>query len=52
MIIPDHGKLCNVADVDMQRQMVTIVRDRLQAMIKTNTGYLPPFANVIEICPA
>ena len=35
MIIPGHGRLCDVADLDIYQQMVTIVRDRLQAMIKS-----------------
>ena len=34
MIIPGHGRLCDVADLDLYHQMVTIVRDRLQDMIK------------------
>ena len=33
MIIPGHGRLCDVADLDIYHQMVTIVRDRLQDMI-------------------
>ncbi len=33
MIIPGHGRLCDVADLDIYQQMVTIVRDRLQDMI-------------------
>jgi len=32
MIIPGHGRLCDVADLDVYQQMVTIVRDRLQDM--------------------
>lgn len=32
-IIPGHGRLCDVADLDTYQQMVTIVRDRLQDMI-------------------
>ena len=35
MIIPGHGRLCDVADLDIYQQMVTIVRDRLQDMIKS-----------------
>ena len=35
MIIPGHGRLCDVADLDVYQQMVTIVRDRLQDMIKS-----------------
>jgi cyclase len=34
MIVPGHGRLCDVADLDAYQQMVTIVRDRLQDMIK------------------
>jgi cyclase len=33
MLIPGHGRLCDVADLDIYQQMVTIVRDRLQDMI-------------------
>jgi len=35
MVIPGHGRLCDAADVDVYQQMVTIVRDRLQDMIKS-----------------
>jgi hypothetical protein len=34
MIVPGHGRLCDVADLALYYQMVTIVRDRLQDMIK------------------
>jgi glyoxylase-like metal-dependent hydrolase (beta-lactamase superfamily II) len=34
MIVPGHGRLCDVADLYIYQQMVTIVRDRLQDMIK------------------
>jgi glyoxylase-like metal-dependent hydrolase (beta-lactamase superfamily II) len=34
MIVPGHGRLSDVADLDIYQQMVTIVRDRLQDMIK------------------
>jgi len=34
MIIPGHGRLSDIADLDIYQQMVTIVRDRLQDMIK------------------
>jgi cyclase len=34
MVIPGHGRLCDAADVAIYQQMVTIVRDRLQDMIK------------------
>ena len=32
MIIPAHGRLCDSADVGYYRDMVTIIRDRVQAM--------------------
>jgi hypothetical protein len=35
-VIPGHGRLCNEADVVEYRDMVTIVRDRVQAMVKKN----------------
>lgn len=35
MVIPGHGKLCDAADVAIYQQMVTIVRDRIQDMIKS-----------------
>ena len=34
MIVPGHGRLCDGADVAYYRDMVTIIRDRIQAMIK------------------
>jgi glyoxylase-like metal-dependent hydrolase (beta-lactamase superfamily II) len=34
MIVPGHGRLCDVADLDIYQQMVTIVRDRLHDMIE------------------
>jgi cyclase len=34
LVIPGHGRICDVADVAYYRDMVTIVRDRVQAMIK------------------
>jgi glyoxylase-like metal-dependent hydrolase (beta-lactamase superfamily II) len=34
MVIPGHGGLCDAADVAVYQQMVTIVRDRLQDLIK------------------
>ena len=34
MIVPGHGRLCDSADVAYYRDMVTIVRDRVQDMIK------------------
>jgi glyoxylase-like metal-dependent hydrolase (beta-lactamase superfamily II) len=33
MIVPGHGRVCDVADLDTYQQMVTIVRDRFQDMI-------------------
>lgn len=33
-VIPGHGRLCDEADVTEYRNMVTIVRDRVQAMVK------------------
>ncbi len=34
MIVPGHGRICDEADLAIYLQMVTIVRDRLQDMIK------------------
>ena len=34
MVIPGHGRLCDEADVVVYRDMVTIIRDRIQDMIK------------------
>ena len=34
MIVPGHGRVCDVADLAVYHHMVTIVRDRLQDMIK------------------
>ena len=33
MIVPGHGRLCDVADVVWYQEMVTIIRDRIQDMI-------------------
>ena len=33
MVIPGHGRLCDVADVVFYQEMVTIIRDRVQDMI-------------------
>jgi glyoxylase-like metal-dependent hydrolase (beta-lactamase superfamily II) len=33
-VIPGHGRICNEADVVDYRDMVTIIRDRVQAMVK------------------
>jgi cyclase len=38
LIIPGHGRLCDVADVVYYQEMVTIIRDRIQDLItKGNT---------------
>ncbi|PWU07901.1 MAG: MBL fold metallo-hydrolase, partial [Terriglobia bacterium] len=34
MVIPGHGRLCDSADVAYYRDMVTVIRDRIQDMIK------------------
>ena len=34
MVIPGHGRLCNESDVDDYRNWMTIVRDRVQALVK------------------
>jgi len=34
MIIPGHGRIGDSADVAYYRDMVTIIRDRIQGMIK------------------
>jgi hypothetical protein len=34
MIIQGHGRLCDLADVAYYRDMVTIIRDRVQDAIK------------------
>lgn len=34
MVIPGHGHLCDAADVAYYRDMVTIIRNRIQALIK------------------
>ncbi|HTT60928.1 MAG TPA: MBL fold metallo-hydrolase [Bryobacteraceae bacterium] len=34
LVIPGHGRLCDSADVAYYRDMVTIIRDRIQALIK------------------
>ena len=34
MVIPGHGRLSDVGDVINYREMVTIVRDRVQDMVK------------------
>jgi cyclase len=35
LIIPGHGRLCDQADLVVYQEMVTIIRDRIQTMIKT-----------------
>jgi cyclase len=34
MVIPGHGRICDEADVVEYRDMVTIIRDRIQALVK------------------
>lgn len=34
LVIPGHGRLCDVADVVFYQEMVTIIRDRIEDMIK------------------
>jgi cyclase len=34
LVIPGHGRLCDMRDVVDYREMVTIIRDRIQKMIK------------------
>jgi glyoxylase-like metal-dependent hydrolase (beta-lactamase superfamily II) len=34
MVIPGHGRLCDQADVVFYQEMVTIIRDRIQDMVK------------------
>ena len=34
MIVPGHGRICDAADLAIYHQMITVVRDRLQDMIK------------------
>ena len=36
MVIPGHGRLSDIGDVITAREMVTIVRDRVQDMVKKN----------------
>jgi hypothetical protein len=38
MVIPGHGRLSDEADVVEYRDMVTIIRDRVQAMIDEGMG--------------
>jgi glyoxylase-like metal-dependent hydrolase (beta-lactamase superfamily II) len=39
-VVPGHGRLCDEADVVEYRDMLTIIRDRVQALIKR--GLTPP----------
>ena len=34
MVIPGHGRLCDESEVAEYRDMMAIIRDRVQAMIK------------------
>jgi cyclase len=34
LVVPGHGRLCDVADVVFYQEMVTIIRDRVEDMIK------------------
>ena len=34
LVVPGHGRICNESDVVEYRDMLTIVRDRVQAMVK------------------
>ena len=34
LVIPGHGRICDSADVAYYRDMVTIIRDRVQDMVK------------------
>jgi glyoxylase-like metal-dependent hydrolase (beta-lactamase superfamily II) len=34
MVIPGHGRICDEADVMEYRDMVTVIRDRVRAMVK------------------
>ncbi len=34
MIIPGHGRLCDAGDILNYREMTTIIRDRIQDLIK------------------
>jgi len=35
MLVPAHGRICDVADLAVYHQMLVIIRDRLQDMIKS-----------------
>ncbi len=34
LVVPGHGRICDSADVAYYRDLVTIIRDRVQAMVK------------------
>ena len=34
LIVPGHGRVCDSADVAYYRDLVTIIRDRVQDMVK------------------
>ena len=34
MVVPGHGRLCDLGDIVDYREMVTIIRDRIQDMVK------------------
>lgn len=34
MVVPGHGRICDEIDVVEYRDMLTIIRDRIQAMVK------------------
>jgi cyclase len=34
LVIPGHGRVCDLADLTYYRDMVTIIRDRIQDMMK------------------
>jgi glyoxylase-like metal-dependent hydrolase (beta-lactamase superfamily II) len=36
IVVPGHGHLCDAADVAYYRDMATIIRDRIQALIRKN----------------
>jgi cyclase len=38
LIIPGHGRLCDSADVAYYRDMVTVIRDRVQDMVKKDSN--------------
>jgi hypothetical protein len=34
MVIPGHGRICDVADVGLYRDMMIVIRDRVRDMIR------------------